>query len=506
MFDVFRLSRRSLLTLLRSNKLFWILFGIFLIEAVWIALSGAYSMAFDEYVHYGTIQLYMHQWSPFLASQQHSADILGAVTRDPSYLYHYVMSLPLRLFAHFVHSFAAQIIFLRFFDIAFFAGGVVLFRRALQAAKLSPLNCNLTLGFFLALPVAPFMAAQVNYDDALFLLMGATILLSVQLAQSILQKQQLPLLKLLLLAALAFLASLVKYAYLPILLALAGYFMVIIYRHIGWRWRALSEVVKPGVGGLKSWRGILIAILFIISTGLFVERYGINVVRYHTPTPECNQVMSLERCLAYEPFARNYNYHQGHYDFPAWKVAVYPVNNWMRGMMRSLFFAVGNKEGGYQAGEPLPLAQIAGYIVLVGGLVLMLTRLRWLWRAGPMNRLFIIVALVYAALLFLQNFMDFMHTHVAVAIQGRYLVPILPLYLALVTQAAVAYFRTKSFRIGIAVLLVLVFMMLEGGGIVTFLIRSNDTWLWQAPAVLHANDTLRSILWPLVIGKQILIF
>jgi hypothetical protein len=482
------------LAVLRSKPLFWVLFGVFVFEALWIAFSGSYSMAFDEYVHFGMIKIFAHQWLPFFAHQPAGADAFGAVARDPSYLYHYLMSFPYRLVAHFVPSFMAQIIFLRLCSIAFFAGGLLLYRRAFQRGGVSPLVQNLSLGFLLLLPVTPFMAAQVNYDTALFLLVGATIYVALGLVPQI-GRDRLPLNRLLLLAAIAMTASLVKYAYLPILLGLT--ICVVVWL---WRRRAISRRSwRAGLDGLRSWRGLVIVLFFILSLGLFVERYGVNVVRYHTPTPECNQVMALDKCMAYEPFARNYNYHAGHYALPAYKVAVYPFNNWMRGMLRSLFFVVANKESGYRAGEPIGLAHAAGYAVLVGGLVLVLARLKWLWRQGAAIRLFLVLAATYSGLLFLQNFMDFLHTAVPVAIQGRYLMPILPLFLVLVGLAAVSVLRRFKPAIGFTLLAALIFMMLQGGGLGPFLLRSHDGWLWNAPVVRTMNDTARNMLSPFVI-------
>src|SRR6476661_1086096 len=127
-----RRQHHTILRIFDSPETFWIVFGWFIFSALWIALSGAYSMAFDEYVHYGVTKLYEGQLSPFMSEQPLSADAFGAITRDGSYFYHYIMSFPLRAFDHFVSNFVAQILFLRFFSIAFFAGGILFFRSAFK--------------------------------------------------------------------------------------------------------------------------------------------------------------------------------------------------------------------------------------------------------------------------------------------------------------------------------------------------------------------------------------
>jgi len=483
-----------------SPKLFWIFFGVFLAAALFMAISGIFSMAYDEYVHLGIARLYTHQWSPFFSSQPASTDIFGVITRDPSYLYHFLISFPLRIFAHFCHAFMAQVIFLRLFSIAFFAIGLLLFRAAFQRAGVPLRVRNLALCFFMVIPVVPFAAAQINYDTMLFMMVGLTVWLAVGVSRSLRIDKKFPTLDAIWLTVTVLLASLVKYAFLPILLALTVYFGVVLYRLYGWRLTGLGRQARRGLIGVSRWRLYLAVALLLLSAGLFGERYGVNMVRYHTPTPECNQVVSVERCQAYEPFARNYAYTQGHYPLPAYKVYAYPFNNWMRGMMRSLFFVVGNKETGYEPGEPLPMAYVGGYAVIVGGLLLTLIRLRWLWRRSHTNQLFMVIGGTYAGLLFVQNFMDFLHTHVPVAIQGRYLLPILPLFLVVVAQTALDLLRRlQRPKISAALLAILCILLLEGGSFLPFIIRGRDEWFWNAPLIQHANKDIRAVLTPFIV-------
>jgi hypothetical protein len=494
-------SVAGILRFLASDRFFWILFGLFLLQAVWIALSGAFSMAYDEYVHYGAATFYSQHWLPFLSSQPLSADAFGAVTRDTSYFYHYLMSFPLRLFSELWPNLMAQIIFLRLCDIAFFAGGILLFRRAFRVARFSALHSNIALGFFMVLPVTPFLAAQVNYDTLIFLLMGVNTLLAVQVVQQLREHKRFPVFTGLWLLSLSMLAAIVKYAYAPILLGLAIYLAISVYKTFGFRPKQLAAALRSGMYTGPRWRLVVAIVFFALSFGLFAERYGVNTLRYHTPTPECNQVMSLERCQAYAPFARNHAYAVGNYDLPASKIAQYPFQNWIRGMLRSLFFAVSSKENGYRAGEPLPAAYVLAYVVMVGGWLLVIVRTRWLWRQNYANQLFIVVAGVYVAVLFTQNFTDFLNLAVPVAIQGRYLVPILPLFLILVTQAAASLLRRYDPRVAVGSMAVLAVLVVQSGGMLPFLVRSDDNWLWNAPVVREVNSTAREIVRPFIVGE-----
>ncbi|MGI0134888.1 MAG: hypothetical protein ACREBW_08030, partial [Candidatus Micrarchaeaceae archaeon] len=84
-------------------------------------------MAFDENFHFGLIQLHADQWLPFFTHQPANADAYGAIARDPSYLYHFLMSIPYRLIRLITPNTTAQIIALRLINIALFTSGFVLF-------------------------------------------------------------------------------------------------------------------------------------------------------------------------------------------------------------------------------------------------------------------------------------------------------------------------------------------------------------------------------------------
>src|SRR4051812_32904691 len=95
---------------LSSRKFFYATIVLLVLESLWIALTARYPQPFDEQVHFGLIQLHAQSWLPFFTNQPTGADAYGAVVRDPSYLYHYLMSFPYRLLAHATSSEAAQII------------------------------------------------------------------------------------------------------------------------------------------------------------------------------------------------------------------------------------------------------------------------------------------------------------------------------------------------------------------------------------------------------------
>ena len=100
--------------LIGSNKFFYLIILLFLLQSIWIPISSRYPMAFDEAFHRNIIQLHASQWSPFITNQAPLTSKYGALTTDPSYLYHYLMSWPWRLVNLLFKSDTYKIVSLRF--------------------------------------------------------------------------------------------------------------------------------------------------------------------------------------------------------------------------------------------------------------------------------------------------------------------------------------------------------------------------------------------------------
>ncbi|HEX7964013.1 MAG TPA: hypothetical protein VF466_05515, partial [Candidatus Saccharimonadales bacterium] len=205
-----RITRRTAAVL--SSRRFGIaVLMFFVLEAVWIACSALYPMAFDEEFHFGLIKIYSQHWLPFFSSQPHGLGQFGPFVSDPSYLYHYLMSFPYRLLHVFTHSQTALVIVLRFMNIAFFSTGLLLFYRLLRRVGTSRLLANTALALFVLIPIVPLLAGQINYDNLLFPLVAWTCLLVAD-AYGDIRKQRLNLKTLTVLVSLLMLSSLVKYA------------------------------------------------------------------------------------------------------------------------------------------------------------------------------------------------------------------------------------------------------------------------------------------------------
>src|SRR5260221_3428494 len=205
---------------LRSERFFYVIIALLGLQAVWFALSARYPMAFDENFHFGLIQLHTNQWLPFFTNQPAHADIYGPVARDPSYLYHFLLSVPYRLITLFTYNQAVQVIILRFINIALALGAVILARRVLFRLGISRALSHASLLLFALVPIVPFLFAHINYDNLFFLVLIWTLLLTFDWLDA-LKRHQVSLSQTITLLSLLALGCLVKYPFLPVAVAIA---------------------------------------------------------------------------------------------------------------------------------------------------------------------------------------------------------------------------------------------------------------------------------------------
>lgn len=486
---------------LKSQRLFIAILAFFIFEAVWIALSAIYPMAFDEDFHFGLIKVYSHYWLPFLSTQPPNANAFGAVARDPSYLYHYLMSFPYRIIATFVHDQTMQVIYLRLINVALFSTGLVLFRKVLLKANLSVAFTNVSMLLFILIPITPQLAAQINYDNLLFPLVAWTCLLTFEAVDGI--RNHKPNAKTLLtLLAVCLFSSLVKYAYVPIFAAAVLFLSYVAYRkyklHVGkfladfWiSWKNQSKIARVAL--------ILLAVLGI---GMFCQRDGYNLVKYHNFTPNCSQILSIQQCSAYSVWYSEYLRHQWvvnnpgqvNYDNPM----VYLLE-WFYWLGYRLFFAINGVNSSYTNYPPLPLPIFAAFIIGMSGAVAVFIWKRSIFHNNPYLAFFFVASLLYLISLLLDGYSSYRYTDTLVGMNGRYLLPVLLLVAAILGRGLSFWFKTKSSILKPALTLLVILLFLEGGGLFTFISRSDSSWDWPNSTIVKVNNVARKVTKPVII-------
>lgn len=493
--------------LLASNTFFWLVVALFVLQAGWIAVSAVYPQAFDEQYHFGLIQIYAQHYHPFLGQQPANAGQYSAITRDPSYLFHYLLSFPYRLLAHLTGNQVTQVIVLRFVNIALLASSLIIFRKVLRLVPISRAAVHAILACLVLLPTFPLLGSQINYDNLLIPLIGLIVYWTIVFIQRLRSDRMWEWDKLLRLFMACLLTSLVKYPFLPIFAGLSLYLF--------FSWLPIRKQLQYSWGGLKRsrLRSLVYGLVLLVSLGLFIQRDGYNIVRYMTPIPECNQVLSIDECQNFGPWARNYRIAQQHIHLAPHQVWTFPFT-WIKHIVWELMFALSsnfNPDGtvGYHAGQQFIVVQFILWGLFIAGLLLVLWHIRRLW-SQPVLRLFIVVSGIYVLTLFLQNLRDYLHLGVALAIHGRYLFPVLPLMAAVVMQAFLLTFNKlplhRSVQLAAKTMLasvILVLLLLQGGGFATYILRSNPTWFWpQSPFIQNMNAKAKSWLKPIVYDVQ----
>ena len=296
-------ARRSTVVgrIVAHDAFFWATVVVFTASGWWIALSIERDLLFDEGYHMGIIRVFSEQWSPFV-DQTPAQAWLGDLTRFGSYLYHYLMSLPLRVLQWGGASVDTQFFVLRALTVLLVSASLWWFRRTLRLCGLGRGASNLSVFLFAALPLTSFVAATINYDNLLLLLAAMFFAATAR----ILTADRVTALPLVGLVALGCLASLAKFTFLPVfLVCLVGVCVVTLNR----RRRSVALGPPPiatGRGDRPS-RALAIAVIAVavVAVVLFAERYLVSLIAYNSPQPDCDAVHSEAFCRNYAPWVRN---------------------------------------------------------------------------------------------------------------------------------------------------------------------------------------------------------
>lgn len=485
-------------TVLARQWFFYVVLGFFVFQALWFVFSAQYPMAFDEEFHFGIAQIYTQHWLPHIAEHPEGANVFGAVARDVSFFFHYLMSFPLRFVELFTASEAVQVIVLRTLNVGMFALSLVLFRKVLLRAGTSPALTHTAMAIFVLIPIVPQLAAHINYDNLLMVLLAWAILAVMNLTESF-KARRVDVQALILLVILSAFMVITKYAALPLVLA-----MVLFAAAMGlWKFRGHFKKLWPALASgyrkINTLAKVALLVALVAGLGMFAERYGGNMVMYQEPIAACDSVLTVEQCREYGPWGRNYNYRQNaNPDFQASPVTY--MGEWLSGMHHRLFFAINGVHDRYTNYLQLPVPSKTAVVIAVAGGVATLIWFRETFRRRPYFTLFLLLIVVYVGILWYRLYSGYSITGVAAAVNGRYLLPILlPMAAIMGTALAIGLrkLRLASLKPYLATAAIVLF--LHGGGVFTFILRSDEAWYWDNRAVHEVNNTARSLLSPVTI-------
>jgi hypothetical protein len=270
--------------------------------------------------------------------------------------------------------------------------------------------------FFSLIPIVAFLAAQINYDNLFIPLLMWCLLATFDWLDQV-ARGQLSAGRTVVLIGVMLLTSLVKYVFLPIMVILVFImFVELIRRHSLLRQLWQSCIVSFQKTSVAIRMALLI--LFIISTGLFAERYFENIWRYHSPTPECEKILSIDECLEYGPWQRDFVY--SHTRPSTFKPNIRDYTYlWIYWMWRRCFFAISYLN---ENTAPLPLPGRTAAVLAIAGIGIFLGYAWTILRKRPYRTYILLIIVIYCATLFAETWQAYSRTAQPVAINGRYLI------------------------------------------------------------------------------------
>lgn len=480
---------------LGSTMFFYGLVGLFVLGSAWIAIASLYPMAFDEEFHYGLIRIYASSVLPY--GIEHTSDMAqyGAATADASYLFHYLMSFPYRLLDFAGLSDTAIIICLRMLNVAFVAAALIIFRKALLTAKVSRPVTHVALLLVTLVPIFPLLAAHINYDNLLLLVFAWCLLSIIKITDAVRGGKAFPLVYTFQLTIAVLIGMSIKYAFLPLAL---GLFVWLIWL-LALAYRKHRQTVTTQLAGFRTeWKRLsrnarwLIIAASLISA-FFASHYLTNTLSYGSPIPSCERVFSESECTAYGPWNRNKNMEARKSEaFEPMPYVSYIATEWVPGMTQRLTFAVAGKTNDFDTKLPLPVLVYTLLILTALGVICLavqIARKRSTW----LTALTALLAVLYAGILSFQLYGDYVDTAEPVAINGRYLIPLLPLVAVVLIQAMRGVLRPISGRLlAVAFLPLLLLLAIGGAGVGTYIVQAGTHWFWPGFGQT-SHDFLRNI-------------
>lgn len=476
-------------TFLGSERFFYLIIGLSVVQALWYIFSFQPAL-FDEQKHLGRVYAYLGQLGPFFSEQKPEWDQYGQLIRDESYLFYYILSWPLRFITLFTQDAVVQINALRLVCTAFFVGGLILYRKFLFSLSqdISRSVSHVTLLLFVMTPIVAPLPGAVNYDSLAFLLFALLLLLAARVMNS---RVMAPL-PLLALFSLALVMTVIKWTSIALIAPVTAY---VIYELVR---RHKTGVLTSMVASFKNesrWRLGVALLLFLLSLGLFIERPVMNTLEYGKPKPSCFRVMERERCLKSPEIAI---YAQVDANKPAGFVPDHPpeyfYKYWAPRMVNtSVSLLPWNAS---RLSPSLPVMELLSFALALGGVALILLYLRDYLKV-PMYRFALFVLLGYTLLLFAELYRAYTLHAIPAAINARYLIPVMPIFLYFVALSVRNVFGEH--RNSLLVLLVVVLVALtQGGGMVTNILTAKEGLYWPNEAVRGINREVVEYLQPLV--------
>jgi len=388
----------------------WIVLGLFVVQAGILVFTVQIGTPPDETNDIQFIQYYAnHSLSPTFTKQQPTY-YLGDKTREVDYLYHYAMSLVVRVLPL---SPVAEDRAIRLISVAVGLLGFLTLAKVLKLLGLSAAVITASFLLLTNLPMVLLMSSAINNDVFVWLGMALGMLLLLRLWKKP------SAIDMTWLMALSLIGGLVKRTLLPLGMIFVVLGAIIFVRN-----------TRTILAGFKrfNWRLCLAAVVFLIGLGLFTERVGGNLIHYGSVTVTCEQVHGTAPCYDFWSNVRA----RGLAQLPPQPSVPIPffVVRWLG---ESFFNIVDiQTQGWHHTVRPARALVPLLVFLLIGGLVygFIYEKKRFAGDEISRHRVYIaLIALFFVLVHMATNYSTYRHVKVfGIALNGRYILPsVLPL-------------------------------------------------------------------------------
>ena len=418
---------------------------------------------------------------PFVQEMEPSDLSMGDLVRFPSYMYYYLMSFPVKAALALSWSDWAIILLVRFIGIGFGVLALVVFRKILRELKIETLVTNLSVLALATMGAFAYFAPAENYDMLALLLWFCFFLPSVRLFT---RRDTTQLYWMLLSFCII---SVTKYTYAPFagLIGLAAV-STYIYRVGGFAvaYQRLKKDWAQLWRKTRKWVIALATVVLVISVGLFVERIGINLVKYQSLSPNCAKVHSDEACRNFGVYNRNVTRLEQVKKGEAYTQDYDPIvytKDWIWRYYTSMYYYMGHIWVNVPPFMVLANAILFLSILIISIVVLIRRKVRIIqgfneWFLLGVATLFVVAQYVFNVDTFI-HYSGNMYGH-----QGRYLLPMIGiayvLYAIIVLRAYRAA-KTKHTRaVGSVLVAACLCILIGNSAIVNFYVAMDSSaWL-----------------------------
>jgi hypothetical protein len=292
------------------------------------------------------------------------------------------------------------------------------------------------------------------------------------------------------------LGALVKVSFIPILVV--GLIFIAVHQFIKYKSKIIKNIIKSFKQSTLVMR-IAMLIPLIVAGLFFMERFGVNVVYYHSLSPSCEVLLSEDRCNTNGINLRASNLLDTIDERTPMQYPQY-ATEWTSRMLYYLMWT-GNSlsGGGRELASPMPVAYTVIFILMVVSVVAFIYRFDILKK--NIGFWFLLsVTCFYVIILYGSNSMEYFKYYQLVGIQGRYLLSLLPIIM-LFSVLGINYAIKNKYIFKLLLLMAVFIVYMNGAGVITHITRGSDDWYWDNQSIKQVNSKARGLLSPLVLEQ-----